>query len=376
MKSMIVRLLASLMLMLAGIQLATAQLAVPDAGHRVTDLAQVLDVSETEALARQLESLEVNTHAQVSILIVPTLQQEPVEAFAQRVFNSWGLGRAGINDGVLMVLSVQDRRVRIHVGRGLEGALPESFVVRVIKEQMGPAFREKQYANGFARGITAIAGPIAEHPQSQKASPAVVASQHQSTAQTDSASLVSTGSAVWLVAGAGVAGLVAVIALLKRRARRNAKALAAREDEAQLREEMRQRSAIASAAALAAAREEARQVASRAREARAVQNNVVSMGARPAPSYPSAAAIRSSASSSSRSSTSSSSGSSSARRSVSSSSSSSSRRSHSSDDDDYSRRSAAAWVSSPSTHESGSSSSNSSYGGGGDSAGGGGSSDY
>lgn len=383
MKSTINRALALLMLMLVGLQLAAAQIPVPDAGHRVTDLAQVLNVSDKESLASQLESLETRTHAQVGILIVPTLQQEPIEALSQRVFNSWGLGRAGVNDGVLMVLSVQDRKVRIHVGRGLDGTLPESVATRIIRERMGPAFREKQYATGFSRAIEAISGPIAEHSQVTPASTASLTTDTAAPAtakglmQPDTAKPESNLGWALLAVGVGVASTFIVVIVLQRKARHKE---AAEQEAAQEREEMRRQASLARDNAYRAAEEHSRREAARLREERAAQNNASSTRSR-ATSYPSSRSTSSSPGSASSRTASSSSSSrpSSTKSSLSESSSSAHRHSSSRDDDDYNRRNAAVFTPSVSTYDSGpssSSSSNSSSWGGGDSGGGGGSGDY
>jgi len=383
MKSTINRVLAWLTLMLVGIQLAAAQMPVPEAGHRVTDLAQVLNVADTESLASQLASLEARTRAQVGILIVPTLQQEPIDAFSQRVFNSWRLGRAGINDGVLMVLSVQDRKVRIHVGRGLEGTFPQSVVTRIIREHMGPAFREKQYTTGFSRAIEAISGPIAEHSQVNPV-PLVVSTAETAAPvsvpqlrQPDTAKPESNLGWGILAIGAGVACVFLVVIGIQRQAKRKAQKVA---EQAAVRErdEMRRRASRTSEDAYRAAEEQSRMAAARMREERAIQAKAANARssatpARSASSYPS---LRGTSSSSGRAaSSSSSSRSASSKSSLSSSSSSSSRRSSSHDDDDYSRRSAASWTPSVSSYESGSGSNSSSWSGG-ESGGSGGSAGY
>lgn len=139
--------------------LAQAELPVPPPGKRVTDLVGVLSAAESEALSVKSEALEKKSGAQVAVLIVGTLDGEPIESYAQRVFDAWKPGRAGVNDGVLLVLAKQDRKIRVHVGRGLEGAIPDLQAKRITSGSMGPAFKQEQFAAGFSAALDAI-GPL------------------------------------------------------------------------------------------------------------------------------------------------------------------------------------------------------------------------
>lgn len=129
--------------------LAHAEVAVPPAGSRVTDLTQTLSVEQTETLARELERIDQQTGTRVLVLMVPTLDGEPVEDFAQRVFDAWKPGRKGVDDGVLLVLAKHERKIRIAVGRGLEGAVPDLMAKRISQSSMVPAFEQGRFAEGF-----------------------------------------------------------------------------------------------------------------------------------------------------------------------------------------------------------------------------------
>lgn len=139
--------MAGLALMLA--TAVHAEIAVPAAGTRVTDLTQTLSVDETETLARELERIDEQTGARVLVLMVPTLDGEPIEDFAQRVFDTWKPGRKGVDDGVLLVLAKHERKIRIATGRGLEGALPDLAAKRITQTSMAPAFKQDRFADGF-----------------------------------------------------------------------------------------------------------------------------------------------------------------------------------------------------------------------------------
>ncbi|MFX5476420.1 TPM domain-containing protein, partial [Acinetobacter baumannii] len=87
--------------------------------------------------------------AQVAILMVPSTYPDSIEAYATRVFEAWKLGRKGIDDGVLVLVAKDDRRMRIEVGYGLEGTITDIDAGRIIREYMTPAFRQQDYAGGL-----------------------------------------------------------------------------------------------------------------------------------------------------------------------------------------------------------------------------------
>ncbi len=126
--------------------LAVAQVAVPALGARVTDLTGTLPPDARDALEARLQALEQRKGAQVAVLILPSTQPETIEQFAIRVFDTWKLGRQGVDDGVLLLVAKDDRRVRIEVGRGLEGAIPDVAAHRIIDEYLTPRFRDGDFA--------------------------------------------------------------------------------------------------------------------------------------------------------------------------------------------------------------------------------------
>lgn len=141
---------------------ATAQdlQPVPPLKERVTDLAGLLGPADRSALEDRLKAIEDSTGSQVAILTVRTTQPEPIEAYAIRVADSWKLGRKDIDDGALILVAADDRRMRIEVGRGLEGAIPDAIAKRIIAERMGPAFKQGDFAGGLTAAVESIAGLI------------------------------------------------------------------------------------------------------------------------------------------------------------------------------------------------------------------------
>lgn len=138
------------------IAVAAAQIAVPPLKARVTDLTGTLSAQQRSALEQTLAEFEHRKGAQVAVLIVPSTQPETVEEYAVRVEESWKLGRKGIDDGVLLVVAKNDRKLRIEVGYGLEGVLPDAIAKRIIEEDIVPRFKQGDFYGGMRAGTDRI----------------------------------------------------------------------------------------------------------------------------------------------------------------------------------------------------------------------------
>lgn len=139
---------------------AQAQPSVPPLTGRVVDQADVLDASTEQALTDQLAAHERATSNQVVVLTIPSLEGESVERVALDVFNTWGLGQADTDNGVLILIARDDREMRIEVGYGLEGTLTDSRAGRIIRSEFVPAFRNGNYDAGTLAGVNAVVGTI------------------------------------------------------------------------------------------------------------------------------------------------------------------------------------------------------------------------
>ena len=128
-------------------------LDVPQLRGRVNDYANVLQTSQTQALESQLAQLERDTGHQVAVLTIPTLDGEDIEGFSIRVAENWKIGKKGFDNGVILVVAVKDRRLRLEVGYGLEGVLPDAIAKRVTADYIVPHFRQQDYAGGIVAGI-------------------------------------------------------------------------------------------------------------------------------------------------------------------------------------------------------------------------------
>lgn len=151
-------LLLVLLLGLGGAGAAVAQqlAPIPPLDSPVVDTTGTLDAAQRQALVQQALALQQRKGSQLQILIVPSTRPEDIAQYTTRVFEQWGIGRKGVDDGVLLVVAKNDRRVRIEPGYGLEGAIPDAIANRVIQEYLVPRFRDDDYAGGIAEATAAL----------------------------------------------------------------------------------------------------------------------------------------------------------------------------------------------------------------------------
>jgi len=138
-------------------QKKTTQVPAPPMKTRVVDLTNTLGAQEADALRQEISELESSTQAQLAVLVVPTTGQETIEQYATRVFERWKLGRKGEDDGVLVLVALKDRRMRIEVGKGLEGTISDIQAASIIDREMAPRFRNGDYAGGMQAAVRALA---------------------------------------------------------------------------------------------------------------------------------------------------------------------------------------------------------------------------
>jgi uncharacterized protein len=133
---------------------------VPFLTGRVVDNADILKPATREKITTVLKTREQATGDQIAILTLPTIGGESVEEYAVKVFESWKLGQKGKDNGVLVVVVPQDRKMRIEVGYGLEGALTDAAASRIIRNVMTPQFKAGDFDKGIADGVDAIVATL------------------------------------------------------------------------------------------------------------------------------------------------------------------------------------------------------------------------
>jgi uncharacterized protein len=156
--------LAILALLVAWASIARADVAIPELTGRVVDQTGTLTSGDIASLTQTLKNLELRKGSQVAVLIVPTTQPETIEQFSIRVADAWKIGRKKIDDGALLVIAKNDRKLRIEVGYGIEGALTDVTARRIIDEDITPRFRTGDFAGGVAAGVRRIVAVIDGEP--------------------------------------------------------------------------------------------------------------------------------------------------------------------------------------------------------------------
>jgi uncharacterized protein len=129
---------------------------VPKLSAHVVDLTGTLTAAERERIDAKLRDFEARKGSQIAVLLVPTIGPEVIEDFAGRVTDAWQLGRKGVDDGVLFVIAKQERKMRIHTGRGVQGNLTDILSKRIVADIVAPKFRTGDFAAGIDEAVDAI----------------------------------------------------------------------------------------------------------------------------------------------------------------------------------------------------------------------------
>ena len=134
----------------------TDPIPVPKLTGRVIDLTGTLTREERDSLSARLKAFEDARGSQVAVLMVPSIGPETIEEFAGRVTDEWKLGRKSVDDGALFVVAKQERKMRIHTGRGVQGTLTDALSKRIVADIVAPKFRTGDFAGGIIAGTDAI----------------------------------------------------------------------------------------------------------------------------------------------------------------------------------------------------------------------------
>ncbi|HEY8896659.1 MAG TPA: TPM domain-containing protein [Niastella sp.] len=149
-------LLASCLLFVSFLTVAQNIPARPNPPKLVNDLANVLSPQEEQQLEQELVAYDDSTSNQVAIVLVNTLNDYPIEEYATKLFREWGVGNKKNSNGVVILAAIEDRKIRIEVGYGLEGAIPDIIANHIIDNDIKPNFRSGDYYEGLSKAAHSI----------------------------------------------------------------------------------------------------------------------------------------------------------------------------------------------------------------------------
>ncbi|WP_448760861.1 TPM domain-containing protein [Acinetobacter tandoii] len=198
---------------------------LPSLNTPIIDQANILSDSDKQALSQHILKLYEQGKAQIGVVIVPTTGQEAIFDYAMRVAEQWQLGTAKRDNGLLMVIAINDRKIQILTGYGLEGVLPDIVAGRIIRNEITPYFKQAQYAQGIQSGLSEIERILnLDHEIAQQAAQELQEQQAQALHEQNARSQFWTYALIIIVVGAfasmmmgkrlsavtaGVAGMVA-----------------------------------------------------------------------------------------------------------------------------------------------------------------------
>lgn len=164
---------AGLLLLAALIAGARAQdlAPLPKLQARVTDVTGTLSAEQAATLERRLAEFEARKGSQLAVVIVPTTAPEAIDQYSIRLAEAWKVGRKGVDDGLILLVAKNDRKLRIEVGYGLEGAVPDALAKRVIREVIAPRFSAGDFYGGVDAGTAALIKLVDGEPLPPPAAP-------------------------------------------------------------------------------------------------------------------------------------------------------------------------------------------------------------
>lgn len=189
----------SIFLLLA-LLFASPALAVdfPPLSGRVVDQANLLSPGQEQELTAKLEALQSATSRQLVVATVSSLQDLPIEDYGNQLGRAWRIGQAGANNGIILLIAPNERKMRIEVGYGLEGIMTDALSSRIIRDQITPRFREQDYPGGITAGVDAIIAQLRAPPEAQEQA-ALAAQQAENQSKAGSHRRSNGGAPVGLI---------------------------------------------------------------------------------------------------------------------------------------------------------------------------------
>lgn len=227
--------LFAMLLALASSFAAHAEVAVPALTQRVTDLTGTLTPDTVARLESTLAQFEAAKGSQIAVLMLPTTAPEDIAEYGIRVAEQWKVGRKGVDDGAILIVAKDDRRVRIEVGYGLEGVIPDAIAKRIIEEDIVPRFKQGDFSGGVEAGVSRMMRLIEGEPLPPPQASATVEADNMDKLVLflfagiiggkilgavlgkglgSSVAAVGTGALAWMVSGVFFFGIIAAILVL------------------------------------------------------------------------------------------------------------------------------------------------------------------
>jgi uncharacterized protein len=196
--------LAAVLALIAGLVFWTAAVAAPTfpaLTGRVVDDAKILSPPTRAALDTKLEALETKTSRQLVIVTVSSLQGYEIEDYGYQLGRTWGIGQKGRDNGVLLIVAPNERRVRVEVGYGLEGVLTDALSSVILQAQVLPKFRAGDFEGGVVSGADALIDQLSLPDDQAKAKVAAAATEPQTTTSGSVPTIVFILLGLWVVLG-------------------------------------------------------------------------------------------------------------------------------------------------------------------------------
>lgn len=178
---------------------------LPSLNEPVIDQANLLSPTEKQQLSQRILKLYNEGKGQIGVVIVPTTGQEDIFSYSMRVAEAWQLGSAKRDNGLLMTIAINDRRIQILTGYGLEGVLPDIVAGRIINDKITPYFKQGQYAQGIGSGLAEIERILNLDPEIAAQAADELKERHEQAYKVQQASQATFGAVIFIII-AGVVG--------------------------------------------------------------------------------------------------------------------------------------------------------------------------
>lgn len=181
---------------------------LPSLNEPVIDQANLLSPAEKQAISQRILNLHNAGKGQIGVVIVPTTGQEDIFDYSMRVADAWQLGSAKRDNGLLMTIAINDRRIQILTGYGLEGVLPDIVAGRIINDKITPYFKQAQYAQGIDSGLVEIERILNLDPEIAAQAADEIKERQEQAYQAQKASKATFSSVLFIIVAGVIASMI------------------------------------------------------------------------------------------------------------------------------------------------------------------------